>query len=575
MTASGTDDDGDPVSGQDSATVTVIDVAPTATVTKTALPTSVDEPGGNVTFSVTVSNTGTAESLDLTALVDDIHGDLNGQGTCSVPQTIATSGSYACSFTAAVNGNAGDSETDTVTATVSDDDGNTIMPSDSATVTITGVASSIAVTKTPAPTTVDEPGGNVTFTIRIDNTSPVDSVTISSLTDDVHGDLNGQGSCTVPQAIAVGGFYECSFTASVTGNAGDSETDTVTASGTDDDGDPVSGQDSATVTVIDVAPTATVTKTALPTSVDEPGGNVTFSVTVSNTGTAESLSLTALVDDIHGDLNGQGTCSVPQTIASSGSYACSFTVAVNGNAGDSETDTVTATVSDRTTATRSCRLIRRRSPSLEPIGAMRRIPPIRPCWRTTGRDTRFRPASFLVPESTLRPTANRTPRRVATTPTATMTKDGVVFAAVLLPGTMVGVDVTASQPGLLDAWIDFSGNGSWAEAGEKVFDGEALAAGINSLAVNVPPTAATGTTVARFRLSSAGVADPTGLAADGEVEDLQVAIQSPSISLTKTANPSLSGPNREVRLRSPCGSTTPGPPSAFTGQPHRTTSTAI
>ena len=327
VTAGGTSG-GMNVSAQDSATVTVTDVAPTATVTKTALPTTVDEPGGNVTFSVTVSNTGTAESLDLTALVDDIHGDLNGQGTCSVPQTIATSGSYACSFTAAVNGNAGDSETDTVTATVSDDDGNTIMPSDSATVTITGVASSIAVTKTPAPTTVDEPGGNVTFTIRIDNTSPVDSVTISSLTDDVHGDLNGQGSCTVPQAIAVGGFYECSFTASVTGNAGDSETDTVTASGTDDDGDPVSGQDSATVTVIDVAPTATVTKTALPTSVDEPGGNVTFSVTVANTGTAESLELTALVDDIHGDLNGQGSCSVPQTIATSGSYACSFTAAV-------------------------------------------------------------------------------------------------------------------------------------------------------------------------------------------------------------------------------------------------------
>ena len=93
------------------------------------------------------------------------------------------------------------------------------MPSDSATVTITGVASSIAVTKTPAPTTVDEPGGNVTFTVRVDNTSPVDSVTISSLTDDVHGDLNGQGSCTVPQAIAVrwllrvlvhgGGDWQC------------------------------------------------------------------------------------------------------------------------------------------------------------------------------------------------------------------------------------------------------------------------------------------------------------------------------------------------------------------------------
>ena len=107
---------------------------------------------------------------------------------------------------------------------------------DDATVTITDVASSIVVTKTANPTSLPEPGGNVDFTVRIDNTSAVDTVTISSLIDDIHGNLNGQGNCSVPQVIAVGGFYECTFTASVNGSPGYSETDTVTASGTDDDG---------------------------------------------------------------------------------------------------------------------------------------------------------------------------------------------------------------------------------------------------------------------------------------------------------------------------------------------------
>ncbi len=57
----------------------------------------------------------------------------------------------------------------------------------------------------------------------------------------------------MPQTLAAaGGSYRCSFTANVSGNAGDVETNVVTASGTDDDGNPVSDTDDATVTVLDV-----------------------------------------------------------------------------------------------------------------------------------------------------------------------------------------------------------------------------------------------------------------------------------------------------------------------------------
>ncbi len=155
-----------------------------------------------------------------------------------MPQTIAAGGSYSCSFTGAVSGNAGSSHNDVVTASGTDDDGNDVSDEDDATVRITDVDSSILVTKTADPTSLPEPGGNASFSVTVKNTSAVDSVTITSLTDDVYGDLDGKGTCDVPQQLAPGASYDCSFSGAVSGNAGSSHTDVVTASGTDDDGNP-------------------------------------------------------------------------------------------------------------------------------------------------------------------------------------------------------------------------------------------------------------------------------------------------------------------------------------------------
>ena len=99
------------------------------------------------------------------------------------------------------------------------------------------------------------------------------------------------------------------------GNAGSSHTDVVTASGTDDDGNPVSGHDDATVTITNVPSSIVVTKTATPTSIQEPGGTATFAVSVKNTSMVDSVTITSLSDDIYGSLDGKGTCDVPQTLA--------------------------------------------------------------------------------------------------------------------------------------------------------------------------------------------------------------------------------------------------------------------
>ncbi|WP_020410537.1 DUF7507 domain-containing protein [Hahella ganghwensis] len=339
-----------------------IDVPPAELlVSKTANPTQLTEPGGNVTFSVSVTNVGIdpSNSVYLNTLTDDIYGDITLAGhdgivstTCAVPQTIPADDrnpggidTYSCQFTVALSGNANDVETDTVTATGTDTNGYNLSGSDTATVTILDSLPNLELIKTATPTQVPEPGGQVTFSVTINNTSAAssDPITINSLIDNIHGDLNGQGTCMSGATIAPGQSYSCEFTANVSGNSGDSETDTVTASGTDDEGNPVSASDSATVIVLNVPSDINMTKTALPVQVYEPGGNVTYTYTITNTSVVDTVTINVLTDDKLGDLNGQGDCSVPQEIVPGGTYTCSVTTIVSGNANTSITNVVTAT----------------------------------------------------------------------------------------------------------------------------------------------------------------------------------------------------------------------------------------
>jgi len=345
-TASGIDDDGNPVSDDDDETVTVTDVPSEIEVIKTADPSQVDEPGGMVTFSFTVNNLSSVDAVTLDTLNDSMLGNLNGQGTCAVPQTIPAGGSYSCSLSVFIAGEAGQSHTNVVTASGTDDDGAPVEDTDDATVTIEDVPSGIEIVKSADPTSVPEPGADVTYTFTVNNLSEVDAVTLESLIDTVFGDLNGQGDCAVPQTIPALGSYTCSLTVFVSGNAGDVHTNVVTAAGTDDDGVPVEDTDDETVTVTDVPSAIEIIKSADPTSVPETGDDVTYTFTVNNLSEVDAVTLDSLTDTVFGDLNGQGDCAVPQTIPAGGSYTCSLTVFVSGNAGDVHTNVVTASGTD-------------------------------------------------------------------------------------------------------------------------------------------------------------------------------------------------------------------------------------
>ncbi|MBM4461658.1 MAG: hypothetical protein FJ011_28525, partial [Chloroflexi bacterium] len=108
-------------------------------------------------------------------------------------------------------------------------------------------------------------------------------------------------------------------------------------------------------------------------------------------------------------------------------------------------------------------------------------------------------------------------------------EDGVTFTTPLVPGSPAGVQVIASAPGLLNAWVDFNANGSWADPGEQIFVNQPLVPGPNALGFPVPAGAALGMTFARFRFSNLAGLSFFGLAPDGEVEDYQVGIAAATI----------------------------------------------
>jgi hypothetical protein len=128
---------------------------------------------------------------------------------------------------------------------------------------------SITVNKSADPISRPAPGGTFTFTVQVVNNSGV-PVVITGITDDVHGNLNGRGSCDVGETIAAGGTYTCSFSVEITGQAGDTETDKVT------------------VTVVDAGGrTGTDTSDGVTISITEPGTDVRGpTIIINNTGTA-------------------------------------------------------------------------------------------------------------------------------------------------------------------------------------------------------------------------------------------------------------------------------------------------
>lgn len=381
------DDEQNPASDYDEEVVTVLDVAPDVVVTKTAEPESVPEPGDDVTFTVKVENR-SVEPVTITDLTDVVtEGDttdllgLVGSNCSSQSLSLAAADevdgsgpdTFTCTFTMFVAGDAGDEHHDTVTVIVADDEGNQADGDDDAHVAVEDVEPTVTLTKAADPTELDEPGGTATYTVTVKNTS-IEPVTITSLTDQVQPDgavIDLLGDRAGNECVALdghelaaddgepGGADEatCTFTGDVSGNARFVHRNLVRVTAVDNEGNPANAEDDATVTLRDVAPEIDVDKTASPASVQEPGGNVTFTVVVTNL-SDEVVTLESLTDVV-GEAEGIDVFDIAGTTCEAGvelaaadaeandnTYTCQFTVRVAGSGGTSVTDVVTAVAVD-------------------------------------------------------------------------------------------------------------------------------------------------------------------------------------------------------------------------------------
>ena len=123
--------------------------------------------------------------------------------------------------------------------------------------------------------------------------------------------------------------------------------------------------------------------------------------------------------------------------------------------------------------------------------------------------------------------------------------DGVTIPS-LFWGAAASIPVQVSGGGYLSGWIDFNDDGDFGDPGEKIAtdsidggtgDSDGIANGVITLAVT-PPAGSTSTavTIARFRYSSLTSAPSSGLYGFGEIEDYELNIVYPSLSVIKTSS---------------------------------------
>ena len=198
----------------------------------------------------------------------------------------------------------------------------------------------IQVRKTPSRAWVLAPSGVVTNTIRVHNTFSDRVVTLTGLTDQRLGNLNGSGTCQLPQTLGAGQVYSCATGAeTVTGTAPASVSATVTATATAA-GTPVTDTDLSTVQVIASAPVFRLRTAVGPGQVSFPGQTVRFSVTMMNLDLERTATVTSLTSPTYGSLSTE--CGLPQVIGPNRLFNCHVDRLVEGAVGSKPSFSFTA-----------------------------------------------------------------------------------------------------------------------------------------------------------------------------------------------------------------------------------------
>jgi uncharacterized repeat protein (TIGR01451 family) len=250
----------------------------------------------------------------------------------------------------------------------------------------------IEVDKTAGSSSVKEPGGPVSFTVAIRNTSAV-NVTISDVVDNVFGDLDddgGSGVFDVPFTLAPGEQQSRTFERQVSGADGDVHTNVVTASGQDENGNPVSDSDDAQVEFTPRLIDLEIVKTANPQT--ELDGIVNYLLTVTNNG-PDAASNVQVADPAPAGIRyltvntSKGTCSLTPALVSCalGELAAGEIVRIRVTAQATATGTHrnVATVTNGSRETNPANNVDDAATRVQIVQAKSAVRPARPCLSLT------------------------------------------------------------------------------------------------------------------------------------------------------------------------------------------------
>ncbi|MER8231232.1 hypothetical protein [Streptomyces sp. NPDC094049] len=312
----GKEPDPNPDNDQDTTTTTVNPVVDLG-IDKSG-PASVDA-GGNVSYTLKVTNNGPSPSSGWT-VTDTIPAGLSNAATTTAGCAVA-SGTLTCtggplavgaSSSIALTGTAAPSAT-TITNTAKvkgkEPDPNPDNDQDTTTTTVNPVVD-LGIDKS-GPASVDA-GGNVSYTLKVTNNGPSPS-SGWTVTDTIPAGLSNAATTTAGCAVASGTLtctggplaVGASSSITLTGTAANSPTtitNTAKVKGNEPDPNPDNDQDTVTTTVNGKPGLTIVKKQNGPVTVN-PGDKVTYTLTVTNTGTTTyTASAPAVLTDDLSDL---------------------------------------------------------------------------------------------------------------------------------------------------------------------------------------------------------------------------------------------------------------------------------
>jgi uncharacterized repeat protein (TIGR01451 family) len=349
------------------------------TITKTDGVTSVT-PGGSVTYTITASNVGTGGSTGAT-VADNFPAGLTGcswtcvgagGGTCTaagsgnisdtvnLPAGGSVTYTASCTVSAAVCGSASLANTATVTPPVGVTDPTPADNSATDTDTVTTQAD-LMITKDDGVATV-APGGSITYTITASNPTGPCPVTGATVTDNFPSPpltcgaytctpgggatcAGGSGNISDVVNLPVGGTAVYSVTCTVSPSASGSVSNTASIAPPAGVVDPTPGNTSSTDTdPIQGAVGATVTGTKTVAGTFAPGGTITYTIILSNSGPGAQGDNPGneLTDILPASLTLVSATATSGT-ASTGANTVNWNGAIP--AGGSVTITITATIS--------------------------------------------------------------------------------------------------------------------------------------------------------------------------------------------------------------------------------------